>query len=448
MKEFKSKQMNLFILLRDVLFNWWVIILAGVIGFSSCQVYYTGFSVNTYTSSMTIAVNLSGYTNAPSTTSLSRAIEIATAFQNVLQSSALVEVVEEQIGEKITGEFTAKQISETNLIDLSVTDANPTKAYKTLKSIYNNYSLLTDNAFNNVIISVLSYPNMPTSIANKTRGIFNSLFVAVFCMALCTAIILLISYFRDTVKNVDDVENLLDCKLFGTVEHINKHNKKSKNYIDALMINNPLVNYKFSNSIREIAIKIESLQRTRNIKSVMITSLGENEGKTTISVNVAIALADNGKKVALVDCDLKLPAVYKFFNDKNEDIDYSLTDYLSGNASLDSVTRYDKRTGLYLIGGNKKTTNSSEIVSKDNFKDLIKKLEDEYDVVVIDTPPGGVAVDAEIISEITSATFLVVKQDCVPVENINDYISGLNSQKLLGCIFNDVHSFSQNNYFA
>lgn len=443
MKEIKSKQINLFTLLRDLLLNCWVVLLAGVIGFSTCQIYYSNFAVNKYTSSMTIAVNLSGYTTAPTTTSLARAIEVATAFQNVLQSSALVEIVEEQIGETISGQLVVKQKSETNLIDISVTDTNPEKAYKTLKAIFNNYSLLTDNAFNNVIISVLSHPNMPLSVANREQSIYNSVFLAVLFMVICASIILLLSYKRDTVKNIEDVENLLDCKLFGTVYHINKRSSKNKKHISGLVIDNPLVSYKFSNSIREIAIKIESLQRTRNIKSVMITSLIENEGKTTISVNIAKALVETGKKVALVDCDFKMPAVYKFFENKNLKDGYELSEYLSGNCSLDSVVRYDNKTGVYLFGGKKKNSNSSEIVNKDNFSDFINILKDNYDVIIVDTPPGGLAVDAEIISEVTDATFLVVKQDCVIVEHINDYISCLNSQKLIGCIFNDVHTFKK-----
>ena len=129
MRELKLSLINPFSLVDDLIRNWWVILLSAVIGFSGFQVYNSAFVVEKYTSTTTIAVNLSGYTDSATATSLSRTIEIAEAFQNVLKSSALIDVVEDEINSKITGTLTAVQKSETNLIDISVTDVSPEKAY-------------------------------------------------------------------------------------------------------------------------------------------------------------------------------------------------------------------------------------------------------------------------------------------------------------------------------
>ncbi|MBQ6847314.1 MAG: polysaccharide biosynthesis tyrosine autokinase [Clostridia bacterium] len=440
MREFNTKYINLFTLLTDLLYNWWVILLAAIIGFSGCQVYNSAFVVEKYTSTATIAVNLSGYTDNATVTSLTRTIEIATAFQNVLGSSALVDVVEEKIDSKITGTLTAVQKPETNLIDISVTDISPEKAYMTLKAVYENYTVLTDNAFSNIIISVMTPPSMATK-SNTSAQTKDSLVVAFLCTVLCIFIILVISYFRDTVKNISDVEALLDLKLFGSINHINKKNRKIKKEIIGLMMTNPLVNYKFSNSFREMAIKLLSIQRTKGIKSTMVTSIAENEGKTTVSVNLGLALAEIGKKVVIVDCDFKLPSVYKFFKDCPVGENNELVDYIRGNTDYESIIRFDKRTNLYIIGGQKQYRNSSEIINNKNFDELISRLHNDFDYVIIDTPPGGVAIDSEIISEKTDSMLLVVRQDFVTVEPINDYISNINQSKLLGCVFNNVSSF-------
>ena len=264
MKEISTKYINPFTLITDLLRNWWVVLLAAVIGFCSSQIYYSAYKVEKFTSTTTIAVNLSGYTDNATVTSLSRTIDIATAFQNVLQSSSLVDIVEEELDEPLTGTVSAVQKPETNLIDISVTDISPEKAYKTLQLIYENYPVLTDSAFSNIIISVVTPPTMATR-SDYILQLYKSVFTAFVFAIICVVIILVISYFRDTVKNVSDVETLLDCKLFGTVNHINKKIGKSDNKLVGLMMTNPLVDYRFSNSFREMAIKLIGLQRKNKI---------------------------------------------------------------------------------------------------------------------------------------------------------------------------------------
>lgn len=437
MKEISTKYINPFTLLIDLLRNWWVILLAAVIGFCSSQIYYSAYKIEKFTSTTTIAVNLSGYTDNATVTSLSRTIDISTAFQNVLQSSSLVDIVEEKLGEPLTGTVSAIQKTETNLIDISVTDISPEKAYKTLQLIYENYPVLTDSAFSNIIISVVTPPTMATR-SNYVLQLYKSVFTAFVFAVLCVVIILVISYFRDTVKNVSDVESLLDCKLFGTVNHINKNKAKSKDKLVGLMMTNPLVDYRFGNSFREMAIKLIGLQRKNQIKTVMVTSFAENEGKTTSSVNLAIALAEAGKKTLLMDCDFKLSSDYKFFKDSPVSKDGELASYLLGNGDYSQLVRYSKNYDLYLVGGKKQYRNSSEILNTARFSNLLKAFKEDYDFVIIDTPPAGIAVDSEIVSEKSDASILVVRQDCVTVEQINDYISDINEEKLLGCIFNNV----------
>ncbi len=442
MRELKLSLINPFSLVEDLIRNWWVILLSAIIGFSGFQVYNSAFVVEEYTSSTTIAVNLSGYTDSATATSLSRTIEIAEAFQNVLKSSALIDVVEEEIDSKITGTLNAAQKAETNLITLSVTDISPEKAYKTLKSVCENYHILTDSAFSNIVISVVTPPSMATR-SNVMGVIIKSVFCGFIMAVLCIAIILVLSYFRDTVKNPSDVEALLDCKLFGKIDHINKNSAKLKDKVIGLMMNNPLIDYRFSNCFRAMAIKLLSVKRTKNIKSIMITSIAENEGKTTVSVNLALALAETGKKVILVDCDFKLPAVYKFFTNTPVEDSQELALYLKGDTTdYTSTVRYDKNTSLYLAGGKKQYRNSSEIINSRRFANYIKLLEEDFDFVIIDTPPGGITVDSEIASEKVDGLLLVVRQDFTEVEPINDYISNVSNDKLLGCVFNNVSTLN------
>ena len=438
MRKLDFKRMNAFTLLMDLIYNIWVIVLAGVIGFCGCQVYYLAFKKQTYTSSMTIAVNLSGYTTNATATSLSRTIDISKTYKSVLASDTLKALVAEDMGEPVTGTVEVTQKENTNLIDIKVTDESSQKAYETLKSIYKNYTKITDNSFNNIMISVISAPFLPSSVSNPSASITYSLLFGAFVAFICAFIILLISFMRDTVKNVADVDDLLECKLFGTVYHVDKKKRRIGLKNDGLLLTNPLIDYTFRNSFSEIAVKLESIGRTKNIKSVVVTSVAENEGKTTIIVNTAIALASMGKKVVVVDSDLKLPAVYKFFKHITVKPENDIFSYISGKTDYNSVVLFDEATGVYIVSGKDKHSNSAKIIGGQNYKDLIKRLEQDFDFVLIDTPPGGVAVDAETICEYCDGMLFVVRQDYVGVEAINDYVLNIGEKKIIGCVFNDV----------
>ncbi len=435
------KKANAFTLVMDVVYNIWVILLAGVIAFCSCQIYYLALKKQTYTSSMTIAVNLSGYTTSATTTSLSRTIEICETYQSVLSSSTLKAMVEKDMGEKMTGTVTVKQKEETNLIDISVRDTSSQKAYDTLKSIYKNYPRIADNSFNNIIISVISAPFLPTSVSNPSASLAYSLLFGVIGALVCTLIVLFISFMRDTVKNITDVDDMLECKLFGSVYHINKRKRKIGLKNDGLLLTNPLIDYTFRNSFSEMAIKLESVQRTRNIKSVVVTSVAENEGKTTVIVNIAIALAAMGKKVVIVDSDLKLPAVYKFFRQVPISPENDIYTYLSGGTDYESIVKHDDITDVSIVCGTNKHFNSAKILGTETYKQLIKRLNADFDFVLIDSPPGGVAVDAETIAECADGMLFIVRQDYVSVEAINDYVINISKDKLIGCVFNDIYEF-------
>ena len=438
MKAIDFKRANAFSLVMDLLYNIWVILLAGVIGFCGCQIYYLAVKKQTYTSSMTIAVNLSGYTTNATSTSLSRTIEICETYQSVLASDTLKAMVEEDMKEPMTGSVKVVQKENTNLIEISVTDTSSQKAYDTLKSIYKNYPRITNSSFNNIIISVLSAPYLPSSVSNPSASFTHSLFFGLIGAFICTLLVMFISFMRDTVKNISDVDDMLECKLFGTIYHVNKRKRKIGLKNDGLLLTNPLIDYSFRDSFSEIAIKLESVQRTRNIKSVVVTSIAENEGKTTVIVNIAIALASIGKKVVLVDSDLKLPAVHNFFKHLDIKPQNDISAYVAGKTDYNSIIMHDSATNVDVICGKNKHYNTAKTLSSERYKQLIKRLREEYDFVLIDSPPGGVAIDAETICEFCDSMLFVVRQDYAYVEAINDYVINFDENKMIGCIFNDI----------
>ena len=441
--KFDLSRLNLYTLVRDLVQNVWVIILAAIIGLAGSITYYNNLYSHKYTSSMTIALNLRGYTQNATATSLGRTVDLAESLDDVFASGAIRDVVRRDIGEDMTASISAQQLGATNLIKISATDTTPIKAYKTLRSAYANYPKVTDYVFTNVVISVVENPQMPKGPANSVSISLMSVFYSFVAAAVVTVIIALTSFLRDTVKNIGDVESELDAKLFGAVYRVKRSKNKLPAATNRLIITNAFAGYAFAESYRKMAVKIESLSRTKSIKSFMVTSVAENEGKTTVSVNLAVALAQDGYKVLLMDCDLKKPAIYNFFDNVERNPETDFHRYLQNGGSMENFIKYDEETGLYLAQSVTVCDNTADVLTSHNFNEALSFLKTQFDFIVVDTPPCGIAVDAEVISSVVDAYVMVTRQDFVRFSGINDHIENVTRPDFAGCICNNISGFGQ-----
>ena len=445
MREIRFDFLNLYTIFKDVFKNLWIIILAALTGFFSVRAYFDFTYQPEYMCSATISISATD-SGLYSFSSLNKTIEAASTFQEMFQSSYFREKLSDMTGLKVDGDISAEQISETNLIVMKYTCDEPLDAYTTLIAIIENYNEITDYNFDNMIINIISQPIVPTVPSNPVSYGYYDKLAAVAMGSVVLFFVVVMSYFRDTIKNESDVNAMLDAKLFSVIYHEEK-NKTMKAKLrfahskDPLMITNILINYRFAETFRIAALKLDYYIKSKNVKTVMITSCGENEGKSTASVNLALAMANLGRKTLLVDADLRKPAVFKFFSDENHEDMKGLGEVLRGNISINNAIIKEPKTGLYIMCGNQKYRNSSEMISTKRFEHFVDSLRDQFDVIIFDTSPTALVSDAEIISANMDCAFIVVRQDVAPVPEINDMIDMLNQSGTVveGCIFNDVH---------
>ncbi|MBR5498042.1 MAG: polysaccharide biosynthesis tyrosine autokinase [Clostridia bacterium] len=446
MRELRFDYVNFYTIIRDIIRNLWIIFLAAVTGFLGVRAYFdfTYKAEFKCTTTISIAATDSGLY---SFSSLNKTIEAASAFQEMFQSTYFREKLSDITGNTVDGIITAEQISETNLISMSYTSSNPIDAYVTLNAIIDNYNEITDYNFNNMIINIIAPPVVPSYPSNPiSYGQFDKI-IPLGMITVVLFFIIATSYFRDTVKNESDVNSMLDAKLFSVIYHENK-NKTIKSRLklthskEPLMITNILINYRFSETFRIAALKLDYYIKSKNIKTLMITSCGENEGKSTAAVNLALAMSKLGRKTLLVDADLRKPAIFKFFSDAvDPEESLGLGEVLRGNTSINNAIFKEHKTGLYIMCSKHKYSNSSEMLSTKRFEHFVDAIKEQFDIVIFDTSPTSLVSDAEIISPNIDAALIVVRQDVAPVPEINDMIDMLNQSgtSVEGCIFNDVH---------
>lgn len=430
--------------LKDLIKNIWVVFLCLLIGYMGIYIAEYSIYKPEYTSTATVVVNVKG-SSSTTMSSYSISSEMAEVFSNVFSEPAMEKAAAEYLGlENFDGKITAKVLAETNFINISVVSDGPKKSYELLNAVLQVYPSISEEVFQNSVISILKYPSMssvPSSVglgSSKTQTLF---LIAVISIAAIVAF----SVFRDTVKCEKDFKNRVSGKLWGCVPHENKiktfEDLISKKKKGLLIEGNAFISTRYVESFNRIVAKIEHQKIKDGSKVFVVTSFAENEGKSTISSNIALSLARKGKKVVLMDMDGKKPAIYKLFGCNFEE-DSELGMFLSGDATEKNyhLKRY-KKTNLFLAINTRPYANSHKWVESGAVKKAIKTLRNMVDYIVIDTAPISVDSSVNEFIKMADKTLLVVKTDVVETTTINDAILTITDVggNLAGCILNDVH---------
>lgn len=182
-------------------------------------------------------------------------------------------------------------------------------------------------------------------------------------------------------------------------------------------------------------------------RSIVLTSSTPNEGKSTVSLGLSMSLAESGKKVLLVDADLR-KSVLMGRHRVMEEVK-GLSHYLSGQANLTDVVCATQNEGLFMIFAGVVPPNPSELLGSDIFQELIDKAKREYDYVIIDAPPLGSVIDAAVIAKACDASVLVVAANTVSYKFVRTVKSQMEKTDcpILGVVLNKVN-MKQNKYYG
>lgn len=197
-------------------------------------------------------------------------------------------------------------------------------------------------------------------------------------------------------------------------------------------------------SYRTLRTNIQYSSFDKEYRAIVVTSSDPGEGKSTTSGNLALCLAQGDKKVILVDCDLRKPSIHKKFKISNI---VGLSDVIIGKESLENaVHRYNNNMTVLTSG--KIPPNPSEMLSSKAMSKLIEHLKEEYDYVILDTPPVQAVTDSQILSTKVDGTILVVRADKTKKEAVQNAIGLLKkvNANIIGTVLNGVDT-SRNKYY-
>ena len=182
-------------------------------------------------------------------------------------------------------------------------------------------------------------------------------------------------------------------------------------------------------------------------KAIVLTSSTPNEGKSTVSLGLALSLSESGKRVLLVDADLR-KSVLMGRHKVTESVK-GLSHYLSGQAQLSDVICGTQEDNMFVIFAGIIPPNPSELLGSERFAELIRRTKNDYDYVIVDAPPLGSVIDAAVIAKACDASVLVVAASTVSYKFIRTVKSQLEKTEcpILGVVLNKVN-MKQNRYYG
>lgn len=440
-------------LMRSLLRHCWMIVAAALVMSMSVTLLINWFHVPEYQASMTYAVN-SRTTSYASSGNLSSTREVAAVLTDFLGTDVMRDGLMEADPRlaNFDGTITATQMGESNFIDVSCTASTPEQAFLALKAVTKVFPKMAGFISSRSVLNVLRNPTVSSYPSNMIDVNRFSKLAGILGAVGMVALLCYFSIQSETIQTRTGARQLLDAPVIASVSHERK-NRTIKSMLRQsnrqVQVFSPSTSFAYTEQISSICTHLEHEAEARGRKIFMVTGVGENEGKSTVAGNVAASLALKGYNVALVDCDLRKPALNRFLGGAYKSsmpLNKLLARPYSRENLLQCMVR-NEQLGLYMIFPQGSDSHSTELVSSHTMDTLITQLR-VFDFVIIDTPPMGMFPDAEVVAEKVDGTMLVVRQDYTAACDINDAIDSLRSYKagFLGVILNDMVTSQRGRY--
>lgn len=236
----------------------------------------------------------------------------------------------------------------------------------------------------------------------------------------------------NTINSQEQIEEKLGLTFLGIVPSIDE---KIDGPRDLIVANAP--KSAVAECCRAIRTNLLFMSPEKPLKSILVTSAGPRDGKTTTAVSLAITMAKSGNRVLLVDADLRRPRVHSAFTVPNGD---GLSSLILGRGTLDAFVKSSGIDGLSLLTCGPVPPNPAELLHTQSFIDLMKQMTTQFDRVIIDSPPVGAVSDAVVMSTHVDGTVVVLKSGVTSKDMAKRTVRSLNDVKarLLGAILNDI----------
>jgi capsular exopolysaccharide synthesis family protein len=241
-------------------------------------------------------------------------------------------------------------------------------------------------------------------------------------------------------ENLDpNLYNSQQIEELSELQTISRIPKAKKSSVITARDENPL----FADAFRELSSKIQKINRKNSLKLkvILVSSAQPRQGKSTVATHLALHLAESGKKVLAVDCDLHLPTLHTRFHLPNR---VGLTDILTNKANLTEALQQYEDEGLYVITSGEVAERPIILLDSPGMQQFLKEARRNFDYVILDSPAMLAVRDVIVISEVADVLLLVArlgKTDRKALQASAPFVKGFNG-KVIGLILNEDKRFN------
>ena len=372
--------------------------------------------------------------------------KLATTYSEIAKSELVLNRVVEDLNLSMSAKELSKNVSikpveDTSIISVTVKDPNAARSASIANEIAKVFSEEVMKIFKLDNVSQLSVAAVPTAPANNT--LTRDLLLAVAAAVLGVAGFAFVRfYLDDTVKHTDNTEKMFGLAVAGSVTRNDVKKKNAGTELVVAKFPKSIV----SENIKSLRTNLQFTAVDRNLKTILVTSTNAGEGKSFVSSNLAVSFAQAGKRVLLIDCDLRkgrIHKIFKIFN--NGGLSNLLTDDLKKMRSYIRSTDIDN---LEVITCGTYPPNPSELLSSQKNKKMLFNLRDHYDIIILDGAPIGGLADSVILSSLVDEVLVVTRDGFTSKNDLSDTAESLKKMdaNIAGIVFNGVNHRSAKYY--
>jgi capsular exopolysaccharide synthesis family protein len=310
--------------------------------------------------------------------------------------------------------------------------------YESLMQRTKETDIASDRKSTNIrVVDEAQTPKSPVS-PNLRRAFMLSLIAGT---TLSLGLVFFVDYLDSRIKTPQDVKAYLGVPFLGLIPAV----PRGKD------VGNPLLTEigpgGFAEAFKTVRTNVLFSSADDGLRSLVVTSAGPGEGKSICSANIAIALAQTGLRVLLVDADMRRPRVHEIFSAAEEP---GLSNLLTGNAKASEVIQKSGIDKLWVMSAGHIPVNPAELLSSLRFVDFLAALEDHIDWVVLDTPPVLVVSDSMVVANKATGVVFVVGADQTSRNAARNAIEQLQATNanVLGSVLNRADVQRHSHYYS
>lgn len=272
----------------------------------------------------------------------------------------------------------------------------------------------------------------------RPKPITNTGLAAVIGLLLAGGIAFSVEYLDDTVRTPDDIEQIFNLPTIG---HIGNIKIGQGEVVDGHVMKHP--RSPVSEAFRSLRTNLEFANVDHPLNKILVASSGPGEGKTTIATSLAAIIAQGGRKVLIIDADMRRPRIHSVFGISNR---IGLSSLFRGNTTVRSTMRaVEGMDNLFVIPSGNLPPNPTELLASARMDEILAEAIIEVDVVVIDSPPSIVA-DYQVLSTKMDGVILVVQPGFTHIDAAMAMLEQLRrvNARILGVVLNKIH---HNNHY-